>query len=132
MIRKLQIGQKLWHPMSMDIIPHEIISKTEYSDRIIYISKALGNVGACGKVEVELSIDRKGQIHFIGLVDDYEYDGGLQDFVEGKYFTMESDARKEYYKIQKILAWGNMEEKRRLYEEAKKSYDRCVTILKEP
>ncbi len=128
---RLKIGQKLWHPLSMDIIPHEVLSITEYSDRAIYTARALGNVGACGRVKVELSIDRKGQIHFIGLVKDYEYDSGLQDLVEGKYYTEETEARREYYNIQKTLAWANMDNKERLYKEAKKSYERCIQILKE-
>ena len=128
-MNELKIGQKLWHPMSMDIIPHEIISKTEYTDRVIYKAKALGPVGACGRVEVELAVDRKGAIHFIGLACDYEYDGGLQDFVEGQYYTVESEAKKEFYLIQKTLIWSNMEEKKRLYQEAKKSYERCIRIL---
>ena len=128
----LKIGQKLWHPLSLDIIPHEIISKTEFADGlVIYTSKALGNVGACGRVEVELTIDRKGQIRFIGLANDYEHDEGLQDFIEGKYYTVESDARREYYKIQEVLAWSNMNNKKRLYDEAKKSYNKCIQILKE-
>jgi len=130
-MEKLEIGQKLWHPLSLDIIPHKIISITEYEDKTIYTSKALGKVGACGEVEVELIIDRKGTIRFIGLAKDYEYDGGLQDFVEGQYFTLEADARRKYYDIQKTLAWANMDNKERIYKEAKVSYDRCVQILKE-
>jgi len=128
---KLSIGDLLWHPCSVDIIPHKIISKTEYVDRVIYTSKALGNVGASGRVEVELSIDIYDTIRFIGLAANYEYGSGLQDFVEGIYYTVHNKARKEYYEIQKTLIWSNMDTKKRIYEEAKQSYDRCCAILDE-
>ena len=128
---ELQVNDLLWHPMSMDIIPHKVVSKTEYEDRTVYVSRALGNVGACGRVEVELSVDRKGKIRFIGLANDYESDSGLQDFVEGEYFRTKNEARTEYYKIQKSITQANMGHKERLYKEAKKSYDTCCRILDE-
>ncbi len=130
-MKELNINDKLWHPLSLDIIEHKVISKTEFEDRTVYIAKAVNGVGASGRVEVELSIDRKGVVRFIGLADDYEYDSGLQDFVEGIYYRTRSEARAEYYKIQKTLAWGNMEEKRRLLKDAEKSYATCCRILKE-
>jgi len=128
---ELKINDTLWHPLSLDIIEHKVISKIEFEDRIIYIAKSVHEVGASGRIEVELSIDRKGVIRFIGLADDYEYDLGLQDFVEGIYYRTRNEARTEYYMIQKTLTLANMEEKQRLFKEAQKSYERCCKVLDE-
>ena len=127
----IAIGTELWHPLSLDIISHKVIGVLQYEDRVIYIAKATDNVGASGRVEVELSVDLHSVIRFIGLVKDCDYSSGLQDFVEGIYYTDRNEARKAFYKIQKTVAWSNMEEKHRIYKEAKKSYDTCCRILKE-
>ena len=132
---KLEINDIVWHPCSIDIMKYKIINKTqcetESETKITYIAKAEHEVGACGIVEVLLTIDRKGTLRFIGLNDDYEHDSGLQDFVEGIYYNNQIEARKSYYENQKTAIWSNMENKRRIYEESKKSYDTCCRILKE-
>jgi len=127
----LEIGQKLWHPCSIDIMEHEVISKTEYIDRVVYATKATHNIGACGKVEVELVVDKENKIRCIGLISNCEHGSGLQDFIDGFYFVTRKEARKAYYDIQKTLAYSNMNNKKRLYEEAKEAYDKCCLVLKE-
>lgn len=128
---KLEINQKVYHPCSLDIIEHKVISVTEYEDRVVYKTRSMNPVGACGKVEVLLSIDRKGVLRFTGLADDYEYDSGLQDFVEGIYYTSIFDARTVFYGIQKTLVEANVNEKKRLLAEAERSYSRVCKILDE-
>jgi len=131
----MKIRDNIYHPCSLDILEFQVTSiqtfENEDSTLTVYTAKATAGVGACGRVEVLLTIDVHGLIRFYDLQKDYEYSKGLQDFVEGVYYTTKPEARLEYYNIQKTLAWSNMENKRRLYEEAKVSYDRCTQIIKE-
>lgn len=131
MKNRLEINQKVYHPCSLDIMKHKIASVTEYEDRVLYKAKSMHPIGACEVVEVLLSVDRKGAIRFIGLADDYEYDSGLQDFVEGKYYTSVFEARTEFYNVQKTLAGANVEKKKQSLLEAEKSYTRVCKILDE-
>ena len=61
----LNPGDSLFHPLSLDIIEHKVVFKRVYEDRTVYVSRSVHPVGACGRVEVELTIDRKGVIRFI-------------------------------------------------------------------
>ena len=80
----LQINDKLYHPCSLDIIEFKIIGIRQYEDSILYEAKALDNVGACGRVEILLKIDKYDVIRFIGIKDSYndEYGKGLEDFID--------------------------------------------------
>ena len=128
---ELQINDKLYHPCSLDIIEFKIIGIRQYEDSILYEAKALNNVGACGKVEILLKIDKYDVIRFIGIKDSYddEYGRGLEDFVEGKYYLKRLEARLEHNEQQRILCWTSMENKRRAYEQSKAMYDNVEKIV---
>ena len=128
---KLQINDKLYHPCSLDIIEFTIIGIRQYEDNVLYEAKALNNVGACGRVEILLKIDKYDVIRFIGIKDSYddEYGRGLEDFVEGKYYLERLEARLEHNEQQRILCWDNMENTRRIYETSKNMYDKVEKIV---
>ena len=128
---KLQINTKLYHPSSLDIIEFKITGIRQYEDSTLYEAKALDNVGACGRVEVLLKIDKYYVIRFIGIKDSYddEYGRGLEDFVEGKYYLERLEARLEHNEQQRILCWDNMENTRRIYETSKNMYDKVEKIV---
>ena len=128
---KLQINDKLYHPCSLDIIEFKIIGIRQYEDNILYEAKALNNVGACGRVEILLKIDKYDVIRFIGIKDSYddEYGRGLEDFVEGKYYLERLEARLEHNEQQRILCWTSMENKKRIYEQSKAMYDKVEKIV---
>ena len=127
----LQINDKLYHPCSLDIIEFKIIGIRQYEDNVLYEAKALNNVGACGRVEILLKIDKYNVIRFIGIKDSYEdeYGRGLEDFVEGKYYLEKLEARLEHNEQQRILCWNNMENTRRIYETSKNMYDKVEKIV---
>lgn len=128
---KLQINTKLYHPCSLDIIEFKITGIRQYEDSTLYEAKALNNVGACGRVEILLKIDKYDVIRFVGIKDSYddEYGRGLEDFVEGKYYLERLEARLEHNEQQRILCWDNMENKRRIYETSKNMYDKVEKIV---
>ena len=128
---KLQINTKLYHPSSLDIIEFKITGIRQYEDSTLYEAKALDNVGACGRVEILLKIDKYDVIRFIGIKDSYddEYGRGLEDFVEGKYYLERLEARLEHNEQQRILCWDNMENTRRIYETSKNMYDKVEKIV---
>lgn len=128
---ELQINDKLYHPCSLDIIEFKITGIRQYEDSTLYEAKALYNVGACGRVEVLLKIDKYDVIRFIGIKDSYddEYGRGLEDFVEGKYYLERLEARLEHNEQQRILCWDNMENTRRIYETSKNMYDKVEKIV---
>ena len=128
---ELQINDKLYHPCSLDIIEFKIIGIRQYEDSTLYEAKALYNVGACGRVEVLLKVDKYDVIRFIGIKDSYddEYGRGLEDFVEGKYYLERLEARLEHNEQQRILCWDNMENTRRIYETSKNMYDKVEKIV---
>ena len=128
---KLQINDKLYHPCTLDIIEFKITGIRQYEDSTLYEAKALNNVGACGRVEVLLKIDKYDVIRFIGIKDSYddEYGRGLEDFVEGKYYLKRLEARLEHNEQQRILCWDNMENKKRIYEQSKAMYDNVEKIV---
>ena len=128
---ELQINDKLYHPCSLDIIEFKITGIRQYEDSTLYEAKALYNVGACGRVEVLLKVDKYDVIRFIGIKDSYddEYGRGLEDFVEGKYYLERLEARLEHNEQQRILCWDNMENTRRIYETSKNMYDKVEKIV---
>ena len=128
---ELQINTKLYHPCSLDIIEFKITGIRQYEDSTLYEAKALDNVGACGRVEILLKIDKYDVIRFIGIKDSYddEYGRGLEDFVEGKYYLKRLEARLEHNEQQRILCWDNMENKKRMYEQSKAMYDNVEKIV---
>ena len=140
MVVKLNIGDKVYHPCSIDIVEHEIngIKTFETKDEKIvrYIAKATHNVGACGRVEICLEVDKQNKIRFVGLANDYDdedesYCNHLGDFVEGLYYTSLNQARKDFYEIHRIDAYNDMRNKERLYEDAKKRYEKLCLLLEE-
>ena len=128
---ELQINDKLYHPCSLDIIEFKITGIRQYEDSTLYEAKALDNVGACGRVEILLKIDKYDVIRFVGIKDSYEdeYGRGLEDFVEGKYYLERLEARLEHNEQQRILCWDNMENTRRIYETSKNMYDKVEKIV---
>ena len=127
----MEIGDHLWHPCNMDIIEHKIIGIRSYEDSIQYETKSVRNIGASGKLELLLS-HKENKIIFIGYVhgeDSIEYESGLQDFVEGLYYTDKKEAELKWYDQQRVLCWSNMDQKERLYKEAKANYEKVKAII---
>ena len=126
----LKIGDKVWHPCSIDIIEHRVIGIHEYEGFTQYVTKAVNNVGACGKIEVILD-GRKGNLRFVELLheDELEYARGLQDFVEGDYYSNLSEAKLQFYQKQLTSFRSNMERKEALYNEAKRSLEKVELII---
>jgi len=132
MTQELKIGDFMWHPCSVDIIQHKITSIRQYEGYNHYVLKAVNNVGACGKIEVIVD-EHKGKFRFVELLDEdtTEYSSGLQDFVEGNYYTNENEAKLEFYQKQFWLVSENMDNRKRLYEESKRSCEKLELFLKE-
>lgn len=130
---ELKINDTLWHPCNFDIIEHKITGIRKYEDIIHYETKSVHNIGASGKLKLLLS-HKDSKILFIGYVngeDSIEYESGLQDFVEGYYYTNKSEAELAFYEQQRILCWSNMEKKKRLYEEANRNYEKVERLVKD-
>lgn len=127
----LKIGSSLWHPCNIDIIEHKIISIRQYEGFRHYVTKAVHNVGACGRVEVILD-DHKDKLRFVELLNEenIEYSSGLQDFVEGNYYSDKRKAELEFYKQQETLTWSNMEQKKRWYDDAVKRHEQVKLLVK--
>lgn len=131
----IKVKDKIYHPCSIDIIPHEVTSVREFDGFKHYVLKSKGNVGACGIIEVVVD-EHNGKLRFVELVDEdeIEHASGLQDFVEGNYYTSLEEAKLEFYNLQRNLALSNMYEKERLYNESVKRYnqvDKLVSELRE-
>lgn len=126
----IKIGDTIWHPCSIDIIEHKIVSIRQFEGFNHYIAKAIHNVGACGRVEVILD-EHKGKLRFVELLheEEIEYSSGLQDFIEGNYYTNKEEARLEFYNQQQTIAWSNMEQKEKWYKEAKARYEQVKLIV---
>ena len=128
---ELKIGDEVFHPCSIDIIKHKVVSIRQFDGFNQYVLKAAHNVGACGRIEVLID-EHKGKLRFVELMneDEIQYASGLQDFVEGNYFKSENEARLEFYSRQETLAWSNMEQKERLFKEAKARYEQVKSLVK--
>lgn len=126
----MNIGDSLWHPCSMDIIEHKITSIRQFEGFNHYVSKTVRNVGACGKVEVVLD-EHNGKLRFVELIDEdeIEYSSGLQDFVEGNYYSDKRTAELEFYENQRNLTWSSMDKQERLYNQAKADHERDTLMV---
>jgi len=130
-MKEIKIGDSLWHPCSVDIIEHKITSIRQYDGFTHYVTKAVHNVGACGRVEVILD-GRKNDLWFVELLDEdkLNYVNGLQDFVEGIYYSDKRKAELAFYGQQETLSWSNMEQKKRWYDDAVKRHNQVTLIVK--
>lgn len=130
----MKINDLVYHPCSIDVLEFKVIGIQYWSNATQsytkqYILKATSNVGACGKVEV-LVMKYLDKYIFIGLIDeDLPYASGLQDFVEGNYYSDKDKARLEYYRQQELLAYNNMDNKLKVYQEAKARYEQIKSII---
>ena len=127
---KLKIGQLVWHPCSMDIIEHKVISVRTFKDFNHYVLKATHNVGACGIIEVIIS-QNKGNLTFVELVNEENipYASGLQDFVEGKYYTSRDEAELAFYNVQLGLYQSSINNIKRQLTETERHYQRVKAII---
>ena len=128
----IKINDSVWHPCSLDIIEHKIVSIRQYENFTHYTTKAVHDVGACGRVSVLLD-EHNDKLRFVSLVEvegRIETANGLGDFIEGNYYIDKRLAELEYYEQLEILSWSSMEHKRTLYEEAKNRHDKLSSILK--
>lgn len=131
MSKEIKIGDSLWHPCNIDIIEHKVTSIRQFDGFNHYVCKAVHNVGTCGRVEVILD-EHKGKLRFVELLyeEDLEYSSGLGDFVEGNYYINKKEAELEFYKQQETIAWSNMEQKKRWYEDAVKRHEQVKFLVK--
>lgn len=129
-MKKLKIGDALWHPCNMDIIEHKVTSIRQFEDHNQYCLKAVHNVGACGRVEVLVG-EKKGQFRFIGLMYDYEHESGLQDFIEGNYYTNNDKAKIEFYRQQELLVVSRVDRCQKELNSAKSKLERVKAIIKQ-
>lgn len=125
----MNIGDRLWHPMSIDIIEHKVIAIHQYETFLQVTTQSVHSVGACGKITCRLDV-RDNHITFVDLEDEDERDG-LGDFVEGQYYTTFNEARRKFYETQLWIARGNVSDKERLLKEAKSRLTQVEAILKQ-
>ena len=139
-MKNIKLDDIIWHPCNMDIIEHKVVGIHKYIterkgksvEGMQYTTKSKHNVGACGRVEVIIS-ENNGKLIFIELIDEdfIEHSSGLQDFVEGNYYTTKEEAELEFYNHQEILSWSSMDKNKRLYDESKKHYEKVKLLVKE-
>lgn len=127
----IKINDTIWHPCSVDIIEHNVISIRQFEDFNHYVLKAKRNVGASGRIEVIIS-ENNGVLRFVDFLDEESvaYASGLRDFVEGKYYLNKDEAELEFYENQRVLAWSNKEHKQRLFMEAENWYKQVELLVK--
>ena len=132
----MNIGDKLWHPCNMDIIEHKIIGVNEFEDsrgKLFkhYTLQAIHNVGACGKLSVIVD-EHKGKFRFVELVNEenIEYASGLQDFIEGNYYSTKEEAEIEFYEQQRILAVSRTWQYEKLLKDAQDRVKQVEAIIK--
>lgn len=120
----------MYHPFSLDIIEYKVVGILQYEDFTHYRLKAVRNVGACGKIEVVID-SRKGEFRFVELIDEdeIEYSSGLQNFIEGKYYPSLNRAKLEFYEIQRVLHASSVDQKERVYKEAKANYEKVLLLI---
>lgn len=126
----IKIGDSLWHPCNIDIIEHKVVSIRQFEGFNHYVTKAVHNVGACGRVEVILD-EHNSKLRFVELLHEEElpHASGLQDFVEGNYYANKKEAELEFYEQQISIARSNMDEKERWYKAAKARYEQVNLII---
>jgi len=127
----LKVGDSVWHPCNLDIIEHKVISITQYEGFTHCNVRSVKNVGACGRVEVILDV-RKDTLLFVELVDEdtLPYARGLQDFVEGKYYTTLNKARIEFYNVQERLTLRDVENLEKRLKDAKLLHEKVKLLIK--
>lgn len=127
---QINIGDKMWHPCSMDIIEHEVIGIRHYETITLYELRSTKKVGASGRIEILVNkyLDK---FTFVQLIDEdlIEYARGLQDFIEGNYYLSYNEARLEFINKQRLLALSNMEEKKRLFNAANERYKQVCLLI---
>jgi hypothetical protein len=129
-MNEIKIGAPLWHPCSVGIIEHKVIGVHQYEGFTQYTARAVHNVGACGRVEVVLDF-RKGKLRFVELVHEetLPHASGLQDFVEGEYYTNHDEARLVLYRQQLDLSRRAVERAEAHLKSEKAQYDKVVLIV---
>ncbi len=127
---RLKIDQLVWHPCSMDIIEHKVISIRAFKGFNHYVLKATHNVGACGRIEVIIS-QNKDNLTFVELINEenIQYASGLQDFVEGKYYTSRDEAELAFYDVQLSLWRRSIDKHKTALAEAERHYQRVKAIV---
>ena len=126
----MQINDLVFHPCSLDILEFKITGIHSYETHTIYLAKATHNVGACGRIEKSLAEDSHGTLRFIGLDSESEDSSGLQDFTEGMYYPNKQEAKLAYYKLAEMNSSINLDQKERIYKEAKANHEKIVNIIK--
>ena len=128
---QIKVGDLMWHPCSIDIMEHRVTSITEYENFVEYKLKSTHHIGACGIIEI---IVRKSndKLIFVELVDEDSIyaASGLQDFIEGYYYTTKKDARLEYYCIIEMHYWGVVDKAETQLKKAKKEHLRIKNLIK--
>lgn len=130
-ISSITVGDTLYHPCSIDIIEFTVTAVITTEHGVSFQAKSKHDVGACRKVEVLLSSDKFGKLFYSDLLTDCEYEDGLWDFVEGRYFLSKELARMHFYKIQRELINQKVDHFKRMYEQAKYDLERVDKILQE-
>ena len=125
----LDIGTTMWHPCSIDIIEHKVTGVREYEDHTQYELTSKHKVGASGIIKV-LIAEKKGQYNFIGMIGDYPYESGLQDFVEGKYYSTNKEAKLAYYKRKELQSRRVVELAKNKLAEAEAAHNRLINLIK--
>lgn len=132
MSKNINLGDLVYHPMSVDIIEFKVISINQKLDQIIeYQLRSTHNVGACGILEIAVVPTDLGYLTYKELItcDNEEYSSGLGDFIEGKFYLNRLDARLKYYELFIYNLENNMDNKFQIYLEAKRSYDKSLKII---
>jgi len=125
----IKLKDRIWHPCSIDIIEHKVIAIIETEEGLFYKLQSINNVGACGKVTLTVFLKQDKTLVFTDLVYYPEYYSGLQDFIEGIYYTNKSEARLAYYKMQEQNALISMDRQEQLYKKSKESYEKVKQII---
>ncbi len=130
-MKQIKIGDPIWHPCSMDILEHKVVGIATYEHFTHYLLKAKHAVGACGKIEVIIS-ENNGVLRFVELIneDQIEHASGLGDFVEGKYYNVENDAKLSFYNQQITLYKSSRDRKKRELDIAQNHLNRVELLVK--
>lgn len=128
----IKIGDEFFHPCSIDIMQHKVVSIRQFNGFNHYVLKATHNIGACGKLEVIID-EHKGKFRFVELIDEenIEHARGLQDFIEGDYYRTLDEARIVFYDKQRTLYQLSVYDKERILAEAKRNLERVEAIIKQ-
>lgn len=142
-MKEIKVGDKLYHPCSMDIIEHKVIAIIQYEGFKHYRTQATHNVGACGKVEVILNehknFNQEQYLFFIELIDEenIKYASGLKDFIEGKYYLTLDEAKLAFYRERVLMyssrvskAEADLKKAKSDYEGIKKLVNDLIELIK--